>query len=329
MSAVIEPRLPDYAPPATARTAWTINDGKIGDAVQCRAIAGALGFTTQHRVVSPRAPWVWFSPWGPVDPKDDPRNQGSVIAPPYPDLVIASGRRAAPYARAVKSLSGGRTRIVMLKDPRVGRKAFDLIWAPDHDELSGPNIFSTLTAPHGLGPELVRLRDAADSAIKDLSRPFLAVLLGGVAAGVAFDISFARRLATKIDKLGGDYASVVVAPSRRTPDAITTFFETYAFESPVRVARADDIPYIDLLAYADCLIVTGDSHNIVSEAVSTGACVYTVRPPGLRDKMHAFIDGLEVLGAVRPLEDTAEIYQSNLIDSTDDIAAEILKRFFD
>lgn len=32
-------------------------------------------------------------------------------APPWPDLVIAAGRRTAPVARAVKARSGGRTRL--------------------------------------------------------------------------------------------------------------------------------------------------------------------------------------------------------------------------
>jgi len=40
------------------------------------------------------------------------------LAPPWPDLVIAMGRRTAPIARWVKRQSGGRTRLIQL-----GRKA--------------------------------------------------------------------------------------------------------------------------------------------------------------------------------------------------------------
>ena len=310
------------------RTAWMLNDGKIGDVVQCRAIAQSLGIDAQHRVVAPRAPWVWFSPWGPVDPKDAPGAPGSALCEPFPDLIIASGRRAAPYARLVKKQSGYATRIVMLKDPRIGRAAFDLIWAPDHDEVSGENIFSTLTAPHGLRARLHVSRNNTDSPLRGAARPLLGVLLGGVTRNVSFDVSFARRLAQTIDKAGRDFQSVIIIPSRRTPRPILDFFSSFSFSAPVILSDEEDIPYVDLLAYADSLIVTGDSHNLVSEAVSTGASVYTIRPPGLPTKMHGFLDGLEVLNAVRPLADHARPFDVNSIDVTDEIAAEIRKRVF-
>lgn len=62
--------------------------------------------------------------------------------------MIASGRRAVPYLRAIRKASKGRTFTAFLKDPRTGHDTADFIWVPDYDDLRGPNVFTTLTAPH-------------------------------------------------------------------------------------------------------------------------------------------------------------------------------------
>src|SRR5690349_13533147 len=97
-------------------TAWVLTDGKAGDEQQALGVAEALGLTPEIRRVRPRAPFTWLMPWGPIDPRERPAARGSPLAPPFPDLLIASGRRAVPYLRFVKRASGGRTYTVFLKD---------------------------------------------------------------------------------------------------------------------------------------------------------------------------------------------------------------------
>ncbi|NJM28954.1 MAG: hypothetical protein HC855_01375 [Rhizobiales bacterium] len=46
---------------------------------------------------------------------------------PWPDLVIATGKRAAPVARWIKRQSGGRAKLVHLGRPRAPLEAFDLV----------------------------------------------------------------------------------------------------------------------------------------------------------------------------------------------------------
>ncbi|MDN3720248.1 ELM1/GtrOC1 family putative glycosyltransferase [Roseibium salinum] len=57
----------------------------------------------------PARPFSWWLPFGPTDPGEWETRPGSPIAPPYPDIAIASGRRAAAYLRRIKRLSGGET----------------------------------------------------------------------------------------------------------------------------------------------------------------------------------------------------------------------------
>ena len=77
-------------------TAWVLTDGKAGDEQPCIGVAEALGLSPEIRRVAPRPPFSWLMPWGPIDPREAATRAGSPIAPPVPDLVMATGRRAVP-----------------------------------------------------------------------------------------------------------------------------------------------------------------------------------------------------------------------------------------
>lgn len=306
---------------------WIISDGKIGDDVQCRAVAAGLSPAFEQRIVSPRAPWVWVAPWGPIDPRDAPSNPSSPIAPPFPDVIVASGRRAIPYARTVKRASGGRTLLVFLKNPRAAFTDADVIWAPAHDRLEGANIFATLTSPHELGPRLDEARQARASEIASLAEPMLGVVLGGTGGGAQYDRSVAADLAEKIKSAAASFASVAVTPSRRTPDYLLSAVRDALAGCDAFVWDGDgDNPYVDILAKAGALVVTADSHNMMSEALATGTGVYAYHPPKLAPKLAWFLNELENKGAVRPFEGEAEIFSIAPINATDEIVSEIRRR---
>jgi uncharacterized protein len=309
---------------------WVLTDGKIGDDVQCLAVAGALSAGFEKRVIAPRAPWEWLAPWGPIDPRDAPQRRESPIAPPFPDILIASGRRAIPYARAVKRASGGKTFVVIMKDPRIAPRHADLIWAPMHDRLSGANVVSTLTSPHGLAAKLTKARENPAPMIAKLPGPMLGVVLGGPSGGAHFDARATAALTQKILSAKNNFASLAVVASRRTPAGLLRAVNEAVAGPDVFVwDGSGDNPYIDILANASALIVTADSHNMMSEAVASGAAVYAWRPPGLAKKLGWFIDQLEGLGAVRPLAGEVEAFTAAPIDATAEIVAEIRRRLKD
>jgi len=311
----------------TAPAVWIISDGKIGDDVQCRAVAERLSSTFKQRIVAPRAPWVWAAPWGPIDPRDAPANPSSPIGPPFPDVVIASGRRAIPYARAVKRASGGRTLVVFLKNPRAAFSDADVIWAPAHDRLEGANVFSTLTSPHGLGPRLEEAKGAPAPEIAALGKPMLGVVLGGTGGGARYDRSVAVDLAVKVKSAAAFFASVAVTPSRRTPDyLLSAVREALTGCNAFVWDGAGDNPYIDILARADALVVTADSHNMMSEALATGAGVYAYRPPQLAPKLSWFLNELESKGTVRPFTGEAQAFSTEPVNATDEIVNDIRRR---
>ncbi len=313
-----------------ALSLWVLTDGKIGDDVQCLAVAGALSADFEKRVIAPRWPWQWLAPWGPIDPRDAPQRPDSPIAPPFPDVLIASGRRAIPYARAVKRASNGKTFVVIMKDPRIAPRHADLIWAPLHDRLSGANVVSTLTSPHGLGAKLTEARANPAPKIAKLQRPMLGVVLGGPSGGAQFGARATDDLVQKILAAKNNFAALAVVASRRTPaELLRTVGGAVAGPDGFVWDGSGDNPYIDILANASALIVTADSHNMMSEAAATGAAVYAWRPPGLARKLGWFVDQLEGLGAVRPLVGEVEAFNAAPIDATAEIVAEIRRRLKD
>lgn len=309
---------------------WAIHDGKAGDAVQCAAIASEFDPAFETRRIAPRAVFAWLAPAGPVDPKDAPGRTGGALEGDAPDLAVASGRRAIPYARALKRASPSTT-VVILKDPRTPCSFADLVWAPAHDSMSGDNILSTLTSPHGLGAALDAARAAPVAQIADARTPMLAVLLGGPTTGsgkgAVYDDGAARELASLITRAGGDYASIVLIASRRTPAAFIDTLTAQIGHPSWTVWRGDgDNPYVSALACAQTIIVPADSHNMISEALATGAGVYVWRPGQLAAKMEWFIGELFAMGQARPLAGAAPAFERAPLDATPAIVAGIRKR---
>ncbi len=306
-------------------SAWVLTDGKAGDEVQCLGVAEALGLSPETRRVAPRAPFAWAMPWGPIDPREAPGRPGSPIAPPYPDLVIASGRRAVAYVRAVKRASRGRAFTVILKDPRTGIGAADLIWTPEHDRLRGENVLVTLTSPHRLSAaRLAAARAAPDPRLAALPRPRVAVLAGGDSRHHRFTDADIARLARDLARLAAEGATPMITASRRTPPALrAALAELAAGTGGFLWDGTGENPYLAILALADAIVVTADSANMAGEAAATGAPVLVFHPSGGHPKLDAFIRGLETKGAVRPFTGRLEALTYDPIDSTPVIAAAV------
>jgi mitochondrial fission protein ELM1 len=316
---------------------WVLTDGKAGDLAQCLGLAERLGLQPEGRVIAPRAPWRWLMPlsWRlpllAIDPTEAPGVARSPLQPPWPDLVIASGRRAAPYLPAIKRASSGKTFTAFLKDPRTSANIADFIWVPEHDRLRGPNVLATLTSPHRITPEsLTTLRASTPQRIAALAYPRVAVLLGGNSKDFTFGDADIRRFWDALGRLIESGASIMATASRRTPPELAEAART-------RIEAAGgwfwdgtgDNPYRALLANADALVVTAESVNMVGEALATGKPVHVFRPSGGSRKIDQFLRGLEAKDAIRPFSGAIENYSYEPIDATPRIACELARRFLE
>ena len=263
-------------------------------------------------------------PWGPIPPSDAPQKNGSPISGPFPDLAIASGRRTVAYLRALKSNSPS-TICVFLKDPRTSNSGADLIWVPFHDKRRGSNVLVTLTAPHQLSQEkLHKARSSGPQVLHHLPGSKIALILGGDTKKEEFGRNASRRLAHYLAHDLPSHYSVMVTPSRRTPDHLLG-----AVTKALRGRHHwiwdghGDNPYLSMLSLADAVIVTADSHSMLSDVLATSVPVYIFEPDAYPDKVKQTIGQLLHQPLVHLLTSPLETGSRAPIDSTELIADEI------
>jgi uncharacterized protein len=318
---------------ATAgRRGWIISDGKRGNAVQSEGVFDALGLASETKLIAPAGLWRILSPWGPVNPRERFGSPHSQFRPPWPDFAIAIGRLTTPYIRALKAAAGLATYTIILQDPKVATTAADLFWVPEHDERRGPNVVTTLTAPHGFSPaRLAELRRQLPPPIAALPSPRVAVALGGPNGDYRYSAAAMAYLIAALNSLRALGAGLMLTPSRRTPPEILARVREIAASPAVWLWEgAGDNPYPYFLAHADAFIAPADSINMVGEPCATGRPVYLFDPGGGSPKFDRFHDALSRHGAIRPLPrrfERLESWSYTPLNSADSIAAEIERRW--
>ncbi|NRG17709.1 mitochondrial fission ELM1 family protein [Rhizobiales bacterium] len=319
---------PDAASAGVA-SVWVLTDGKAGDEAQCIGVAEALGAPFEVRRVSPRAPFAWAMPWGPIDPRDASEKPGSPLAAPFPDIVIASGRRAVAYLRHIAKASGGRTFTVFLKDPRTGTRAADFIWVAKHDDLRGPNVMVTVTAPHRIfESRLDEARRPPLPEIAALPSPRVAVLAGGDSRHHRFSPDDVRRFVSGLKTWSDDGVSLMMTASRRTPPALAESLRKLAATGPHLFWEGKgENPLIQYLANADAIVATADSTNMIGEAAATGRPVHVFHPGGGHAKINRFLAEMSAMGVVHPFPGALKTTTYEPVNSTSQIARAIVSAF--
>lgn len=264
------------SPSVSLDSCWTIADGATGHQTQVRGLAEAIGLHPQHRDCRLRFPWS-FVP-SPLVPHRETSFRWSAtikeLAPPQ--LIISCGRQAAIAALSLKNACSTDVVLIHLQDPQVGRKFFDFIVVPEHDQLQGSNVLSTLGALHHLS--LQKLQESAQrgpvTGLDKLTSRFVAVLLGGPNKYYAFDQTDVKQLIANLQHISHNGLQLAIIPSRRTPKpALATLHKVFANDHFVWNGAGEN-PYLPALALCSCCVVTGDSISMISEATATGQPVY-------------------------------------------------------
>tara|TARA_R110000868_G_scaffold58122_2_gene179387 strand:- start:40334 stop:41341 length:1008 start_codon:yes stop_codon:yes gene_type:complete len=216
------------------------------------------------------------------------------LVAPWPDLVIAAGRRTAPVARWIKKQSQGHTRLCQIMRPDGGERAFDLIAVPAHDRMPPrDNILEIPGAPHRVTE--TRLLIEADNwrpHFKGLPSPRVALIIGGNTKNAVFTADMASEVTGRaIEATKAVDGSLLVTTSRRTGPQNEEIIAQMLGSSGVAYHLHDwssdaENPYFGYLALADMIIVTADSVSMCCEAAAAPGGVYIYAPDGLASQRH-------------------------------------------
>ena len=310
---------------------WVLADDRAGHANQALGVADALGLPYEVKSLEywglAKLPNILLG-------ATFVHLSGDALAPPWPDLVIAAGRRTVPVARAIKRAADARCFLVQCMWPGAGASAIDLIAPPAHDSpRRRANMLRTVAAPHRItSAVLAEARREWQARVGTLPAPRLALLVGGSTAAHDFDAAAARALAGRVaaltQALGG---SLMMTTSRRTSPAARDAL-TATLDPDHRFDDDGDNPYLGYLAWADAIVVTGDSTTMCAEACATGAPVLIDAPDAITGLKHrALHRALYDRGLARPLDEDAAAFVSQHtipapLDDAADVAAEIRRR---
>jgi mitochondrial fission protein ELM1 len=244
-------------------------------------------------------------------------------------VLIASGRQTVAPSMAIRRAGGGRTFTVQIQNPVVDPAAFDVVVAPRHDRLTGPNVIETVGGLNRVTE--ARLGAAAarfGPALAHLPRPLIGVVLGGSSRVHRFTPAIARRLGEDLARLcRTEGAGLLVTASRRTDPGILALLRAALNGCAAEIwDGAGENPYLGYLGLADAFVVTGDSVNMVCEAATTGKPVHVVELAGGSDKFTRFHQALSEAGATRPFVGRLEQWTYPPLRDTETAAAEIRRR---
>lgn len=304
-----------HSPVSSAASAspvvWVLADDRAGNRAQCLGVADRLGYPYITKEIR-------YGAWAKLPNflrgrslRGISRDSVQSLTAPWPDVVIAAGRRTAPVARWIKRQSP-KTRLVHIMWPDCAPAEFDCIVLPSHDKdhADMPQVMRVLGAPHRITPAV--LESAADKWRDRFAHlPLggrIALLVGGSSKHGSFDAADFHRLGalatTLAHTVGG---ALLVTTSRRTGEAGEKTVMGHIGDIPHHLHswrnNTDDNPYLGYLALADAIIVSADSISMCSEACATHKPVFIYQPIGLAAKHQRFVNTLIATGYAYPLEE--------------------------
>jgi mitochondrial fission protein ELM1 len=249
---------------------WALLGDKTGDNNQLLALAEGLGWPFETRTLC-------YNLARAIPPRNLgatrislTRQSRALLSPPWPDLILAIGRRSTPAMQWIRRQSPS-TKLVLVGHPRVEPERFDLVIttsqypvAPRPNVLTLPMAMSRLKDP---GPPTAPER----AFLAELPRPHLLFAVGGPTrywdldpSAIVASLRVARKRA---EQLGG---TLIAVPSRRTPAEITESIGRALKGSRHRLISGPMPRFALLMTSADEIFVTADSVAMLSEAIQTG-----------------------------------------------------------
>jgi len=292
--------------------ALLLTQGMHGMISQVEGMAKALNSDFSHKIVRLNFPWNLippkFTPVSSVVLKD----KTYITKEEIPDLVISCGRKSVVPSILLKK-KNSKIFTIHIQDPKVSLKNFDAIIAPEHDNLSGDNVYSSKGAIHYITE--TEIEKAKSYLIKKInSQKLVSLILGGPNKYYKFDKD---QLLQILNMIKSNFVSegykVIVIPSMRTPKASIELATKEMNSCGYVVNRVDKQAYLSAYGLANYIVVTCDSTSMISEAATSGKPIFVahMKPKKNNYRFQKFFKLFREIGITRDLGEKGEPWTYN------------------
>lgn len=288
--------------PLNSPRVWVLHDGAAGNRRQAETLATRLGTVDRSIALQTRWPWRGFAPRKlPGAGRAFAGDFAAAAADTLPDLAVGCGRQAALATRLLRERGVAAVQVLA---PRMETRFWDCVVTPMHDDLRGDNVIHTVGSLHAVDDDALAAGRHDFPKLGKLAGPRTALLLGGPTRSAPFERSDWKQLRNALVRPPLREGSLMVSSSGRTPDWLRKAArQDLAGRADIQWHDAGDgpNPYGGLLGWADRIVVTADSVNMLSEACATGVPVYSPLPAQPRGRLARFHQSLLDAGHLRPL----------------------------
>ena len=301
--------------------ALLLTEGMHGMISQVEGMAKALNTEYSHKIVR-----LSF-PWNLIPPKFTPISEIILKDKIYlnengdPDLIISCGRKSVIPSIILKK-KNQKIFTIHIQDPKINLKNFYIIIAPEHDNLSGDNVYSSKGAIHYITvSEIKKAKPYLTNKIK--SQKLVSLILGGPNKYYSFDKDQLNKIFNEIRSnfISKGYA-VIVIPSIRTPKIIIDLaIKEFGADGYV-VNSVDKQAYLSAFALATNIVVTCDSTSMISEAATSGKPIFVAHMKAKKNnyRFKKFFKLFKEMGITRDLGEKDESWTYNKMNEAERIA---------
>ena len=307
--------------------ALLLTEGYHGMISQAEGLAKALQAEFQHKIV--RLNW----PWSFIPPKLTPISE-IILKDKYYinenknfDLVISCGRKSVIPSAIIKKKNTSIFTI-HIQDPKVNYKNFDVIIAPEHDELKGENVISSKGSIHYITQS--EIEKAKNYLVNKFhNENVVSLILGGPSKYYSFSNEELTQVFRKIKSnfISQGYKALVI-PSMRTPKRIIDLAMKEFVKVGFVVNTVDKQAYLSALALATNIVVTCDSTSMISEAAASGKPIFVahMKPKKNNYRFKKFFQLFKEMGITKELGDKVDNWTYNRLNEADRIATLMSKK---
>ena len=307
--------------------ALLLTEGYHGMISQVEGLAKALHAEFQHKIV--RLNW----PWNFIPPKLTPISEIILKDKHYInenksfDLVISCGRKSVIPSAIIKK-KHANIFTIHIQDPKVNYKNFDVIIAPEHDELKGENVISSKGSIHYITQS--EIEKAKNYLVNKFhNENVVSLILGGPSKYYSFSNEDLTQVFRKIKSnfISQGYKALVI-PSMRTPKRIIDLAMKEFVKVGFVVNTVDKQAYLSALALATNIVVTCDSTSMISEAAASGKPIFVahMKPKKNNYRFKKFFQLFKEMGITKELGDKVDNWTYNRLNEADRIAILMSKK---